>query len=274
MSLSGRVQRDSQYMTPAWAAERIVEIYFSDLCERDLVIEPTCGAGAFLAALPPHVPAFGVELDLGLATAAERSSGRPVHNTDIRSFRAPAGVTAVVGNPPFRAALVRDIIAMARSWLPHDGLCGLLLPTYLFQHARPTLELARDWRVEADHIPRDLFPGLTKPLVFATLRKGGRTLIGFSLYDETVDVAGLAEQFKETLQAPSPRPWRVVVHEALAMLGGQASLNELYSAVAPRRPSGNPWWKEKVRQVAQRHFVRVGRGMYSIPEATQGVAAT
>jgi len=263
---SNGVARNSQYMTPAWAAERLVEIYFPNLDESDLVVEPTCGTGAFLAALPPHVPAIGVELDPELAAIAERNTGRPVRNCDVRGFLAPAGVTAVMGNPPFRADLVRDLIRTARAWLPHGGLCGLVLPAYLFQHARPTLDLARDWRVEADHIPRDLFPGLTKPLVFAALHKGGRTLVGFSLYDETADVATLAEQFREALQKPVHRPWRAVVHEALAALGGEASLGELYEAVAPRRPSGNRWWKEKVRQVSQRYFVRLGRGRYGLPQ--------
>ena len=38
----------SQWMTPAWAAEEIVDNYFRDLTSQDLVVEPSCGEGAFL----------------------------------------------------------------------------------------------------------------------------------------------------------------------------------------------------------------------------------
>ncbi len=257
----------SQYMTPAWAAERLLEIYFPHLCAQDLVVEPTCGTGAFLAAIPTHVPAFGIELDPLLAQQARDASGREVICADIRSVRMDRQPTAVIGNPPFRARLVREILNMAHAWLPNDGLCGFILPAYLFQSARPTVALSRQWRIQADHIPRDLFPSLTKPLVFATFRKGGRTLVGFSLYEEFVDVAGLAARLKDAVIAPSPQPWRVLVTNVLHELGGEADLTSIYAAVEPKRPTGNPWWREKVRQVAQYHCRRVSPGRYALPVA-------
>lgn len=66
-----------QWFTPAWLAEALVERHFSRLDAADLVLEPTCGAGAFLRAIPAHVPAIGVEIDPALAAAA-RATGREV----------------------------------------------------------------------------------------------------------------------------------------------------------------------------------------------------
>ena len=41
----------AQWMTPAWAAAELVERHFADLTADDLVIEPSCGRGAFLHAI-------------------------------------------------------------------------------------------------------------------------------------------------------------------------------------------------------------------------------
>jgi predicted RNA methylase len=70
------------YQTPTWAAERLVEHYYPDLSPADLVLEPTCGEGHFLDAIPPHVPAVGVELDAGRAAIARRT-GREVLVGDV-----------------------------------------------------------------------------------------------------------------------------------------------------------------------------------------------
>lgn len=57
--LPEQIKRWSQYHTPEWVAQELVERYFSDLYSGDLVLEPACGTGAFLKALPPGVPAVG-----------------------------------------------------------------------------------------------------------------------------------------------------------------------------------------------------------------------
>jgi len=56
------------------------------------------------------------------------------------------------------------------------------------------------------------------------------------------------------------------VSTALRNLGGEASLSALYEHVAKNRPTENPFWKEKIRQVVQRssHFVRVAPGRYAL----------
>ena len=51
-----------QYPTPAWVAECLVREHFADLSAVDVVVDPTCGPGRFLQAVPSHVSAFGVEI--------------------------------------------------------------------------------------------------------------------------------------------------------------------------------------------------------------------
>lgn len=53
----------SQYFTPSYAAKLIYKHYFSDLTSSDVVLEPTCGDGAFLSVIPIDIQAFGVEID-------------------------------------------------------------------------------------------------------------------------------------------------------------------------------------------------------------------
>ncbi|WP_223271135.1 hypothetical protein [Pseudomonas putida] len=52
-----------QYPTPAWAAAAIVRKNFSHLSAKDFVLEPTCGPGRFLQAVPQYVPALGIEIE-------------------------------------------------------------------------------------------------------------------------------------------------------------------------------------------------------------------
>src|SRR3546814_14682276 len=64
--------------TPLYAAERLVERHFPDLGAKDLVLEPSCGIGAFLRAIPATTSAIGVEIDPERAAIARQRSGRPV----------------------------------------------------------------------------------------------------------------------------------------------------------------------------------------------------
>ena len=67
-----------QFFTPDWAAEALVEQHFGDLGLFDRVVEPSCGGGAFLRALPvpaahASCPAFGGpdQTDLYVTTARQ-----------------------------------------------------------------------------------------------------------------------------------------------------------------------------------------------------------
>lgn len=63
------------------------------------------------------------------------------------------------------------------------------------------------------------------------------------------------------------KTWKVVVHEALVDLNGQATLQEMYTLVyasAPKKARRNVHYKAKIRQVLQANFSRIGKGKYSI----------
>lgn len=65
-----------QFFTPLWVAEALVEKHFPRLDCADLVVEPTCGKGGFLRAVPAGVPALGVDIDPKVADVARRENGR------------------------------------------------------------------------------------------------------------------------------------------------------------------------------------------------------
>ena len=47
-------------------------------------------------------------------------------------------------------------------------------------------------------------------------------------------------------------------------LGGRASLQQLYAEIGGARPTETVWWREKVRQIVQRHFPRLDAGVYGV----------
>lgn len=66
--------------------------------------------------------------------------------------------------------------------------------------------------------------------------------------------------------ATDSRTWKVIVGEAVAELGGTATLDEVYDKVmslAPKKVNKNQHYRAKVRQMLQTYFVRVDRGTYS-----------
>ena len=258
-----------QWMTPEWAAEELVARFFGDLGRGDLVVEPSCGRGAFLKALPAYVPAIGVEIDPALAAEARANSGREIITGDFRHVAIPTP-TAIVGNPPYEVRVIEAFLARAKTLLPADGRCGFLLPAYAMQTHRRVMAWHRDWSLRAELVPRRLFPRLRLPLVFVLFAKTlPRTMVGFCLYPEAVAVENLTPAARAVLADGKPRRsvWRALVEETLRHLGGKATLAELYHAIEPRRPTPNPWWREKVRQTVQLDCRSLGRGVWALPEA-------
>ena len=265
-----------QYPTPVWLAEAVVERYFSDLNASDCVLEPTCGEGHFLQAIPAHVAAYGVEIDPAKAAEARVRTGRQVITGDILTVPLDIMPTAIIGNPPFDSVLIQQLLARAHELLPDGGRCGLLLPAYLFQTASRVMEYAEKWSMQQEMIPRNVFEGLSKPLIFTVFSKDAkRTLVGFAFYREADSVLRLKKQARAILDRArtSMSVWRQVVDAALADLGGEASVSQIYAALEGRRPTENHWHREKVRQTLGRYFVRVGDGRYSRPQQILGVAA-
>lgn len=257
----------SQYFTPSWAADALVEEFFPDLGIWDRVIEPSCGPGAFLSAIPDYVPAIGVEIDPALVERARANTGREIILGDFTTADIPFAPTVIVGNPPYKQAVMQGFFDRAWSLLPDGGRCGMLLPVYTFQTPSVIERLAGRWHIQQSMVPRTLFPRLRLPLCFAMLTKGKRGLVGFSLYHQAAAVSRLRTRYRALLAAGEGSAWKATVQAAMEILGGTCTLAELYAEIEGNRPTTNPFWQAKVRQVVQKMGVRVGPGTWHLPKA-------
>lgn len=258
-------KRFGQFMTPDWAALELVDKYFGNLRSTDQVIEPSCGTGAFLRALPDFVPAIGVEIDPELAEVAKRT-GRKVIVGDFRMVDLPLRATAIVGNPPFQKKLIDAFLDRAWHLLEDEGRVGFILPSFTFQTASTIAKLNEHWSIRQDMLPRNLFGRLNYPVCFAVLTKGTtRGLVGFALYHEVVAVNRLQARYKALLEQGERSVWAAVVRAALEALGGKSDLSALYREIEGHRPTTNKFWREKVRQQLQLIAVRVAEGIWALP---------
>lgn len=258
-----------QYFTPRWVAEAIVEQHFSDLARGSTVVEPGCGDGAFLHALPRHVNAIGVEIDPVWAEKARRETGREVLLGDFLKVPLPAPIDALIGNPPFQADVVAGFLERVHPLLVDGGRFGMILPAYIFQTSSKVVSMAERWSIAQSLLPRNLFPGLSMPLVFSMFRKEHhRRLFGFFLYQETAEVAGLRQDARQVLERSSAAGsvWRQAVHQAFdAMEIDEAPLEAIYKALEGRRPRATEHFAAKIRQTLQRYpeFRNTARGVWS-----------
>jgi hypothetical protein len=255
------------YQTPSWACEELIARYYGDLSSSDSVIEPSCGEGHFLDAIPREVPAIGIELDPVRAAIARQRTGREVIVGDVLNVELAHTPTLVIGNPPFRSELIDGLLDRVYDWLPDGGRCGLLLPAFILSKQSRVVRESERWSMEAELIPRDLFPGPRLPIVFARFRKERqRTVVGFALFAEAAMISGLPARIRHMLKHGRSPAWRAVVFDAIRDCGGEASLEMLYRAIEGRRPTSNPHWKAKVRQVVHHYAVRVAPSVYRLPE--------
>jgi len=261
----------NQYFTPLWAATALVEYFFPNLNQNDFVVEPSCGSGAFLSALPEDVPAIGVDIDAKVVSEARKNTGREILHGDFRTIPLDVTPTLILGNPPFRMDVIDGFLDRAFIILPDGGQVGFILPTYAFQTAGRVAEYAERWSLAQDMIPRNLFPGLSLPLVFARFAKDQRkTMVGFALYRELADVQRLPDVYRVALAASSGSVWRRVVEIALGRLGGESDLAGLYKEIEGRQPSRTQFWREQVRRTLRRYaefFVPVSTGRYALAQA-------
>lgn len=259
------------YQTPSWACEALVEKYFSDLSTCDTVLEPSCGEGHFLDAIPADVAAVGVEINPALAAIARERTGREVIVADVTQVDLnlnPGWIqpTAVIGNPPFKSTIIDALLERVWEWLPYEGRCGLILPAFVMGKGPRVSELAKRWAIAGEALPRDLFPGPRMPIQFVRFEKRrDRFLIGYALFDEANALRGLPKRIRHLLIHGRSPAWKAVVLGALRECGGQASLEDVYRVVAGRRPSPNQHWKPKVRQVLHHYAERTGPATYRIP---------
>lgn len=268
---SSRQAALGQYPTPGWVAQALFERYFAQAPDGTVFCEPACGPGAFLGAIPSRYEAFGVEIDPAFAAQARALTGRPVIEgdfceTDLARICGQAP-SVFLGNPPFQMKLIDRFLERIHQILPEGGQAGFVLPAYAFQTAARVDGYSKDWSIAQEMIPRNIYPGLRLPLVFALFTKERvRRLVGFALYAQASDVLAMPPAARESLQASRPSVWFAAVANALRALGGRASLPDLYAWFAPRRPTATVWWKEKVRQTLARHacFENEGAGVYAL----------
>lgn len=255
------------YQTPSWACEELIARYYGDLTSSDTVVEPSCGEGHFLDAIPHDIPAIGIELDPIRAAIARKRTGREIIVGDVLDVALNFTPTLILGNPPFRSALIDGLLDRVYAWLPDGGRCGLLLPAFILSKQKRVVRESDRWSIEAELVPRDLFPGPRLPIVFARFTKERRrTLVGFALFAEAAMIQGLPPRIRHMLTHGRSPAWRTVVFDAIRDCGGEASLEALYRAIEGRRPTANPHWKAKVRQVVHCYAVRVGPSVYRLPD--------
>lgn len=260
-----------QYFTPGWAAEELVQRFIASERPASL-IEPSCGDGSFLRSIPREIPACGVEIDPFFAEKARRESGRVVFEGAFQSISrdqfASAGIAEpshYIGNPPFSMVLICEFLETIYRNSGRDATCGFILPAYVFQTANTVARINQQWGVEQQLIPRDLFPGLSTPILWAILRKHSPNR-GFILFEEKFAINSLKKECREILHSSSST-WKDLVACALRRLGNRASMTALYAFISSSPiPETNNFWREKVRQTLQRYdqFLRVDRGVWEL----------
>lgn len=207
-------EKNFRWFTPEWSCLAIIDRFFPSLCSKDLVCDAGSGKGAFLKAIPPEIPAFGVEINETLSAIAEAETGRKIICGDFRYCELPDGITRVVSNPPFSVPVIEQFLARCKTF-PDLRECGFLLPAYALQTHHRVLRWLADWSLRAEIIPRRLFPRLRLPLVFVMFsRSASKELIGFSLFPEAVQFDSLRKFAKEILTngrhaaVPGARWWK------------------------------------------------------------------
>jgi site-specific DNA-methyltransferase (adenine-specific) len=87
-------------------------------------------------------------------------------------------------------------------------------------------------------------------------------LHGFLLFEAAAAVRTTAPQVRLLLTHGRPRigVWQAIVDAAIESLGGEATRREIREYIAPRRPTPNPFWVDKVRQITNTGPYVRGRG--------------
>src|SRR3546814_16764306 len=99
-------------------------------------------------------------------------------------------------------------------------------------------------------IPRNIYPGLRDPLVFAIFSKDSRrTLVGLALHREVAAVQNLPKSSRQMMMETGGALWPRIVMNALESLGGEENIEDIYRAIAGNRPTRHPFCHETIRPV-------------------------
>lgn len=255
----------SQWMTPAWVAEEVTAHALPDLAPGDTVIEPSCGVGRFLNALPAGVNAIGVEVDPRLANIAQRGGRATIVKGDFRTVELPVErCDAIIGNPPFQMEVLDGMLERCHELLDEGGPVVFILPAFAFQTSSRVVRYNRRWTISQEMLPRTLFPGIRLPLLLARFVKDRHPkLVGMLLYHQSREIEEMPQIYRRAL-VEGASGWKAVVEEALRRLGGEGSVSQVCEEIAPRRPTDTIHWRAKVRQQLGLHFKRKGPALYAL----------
>ncbi|MHD0644386.1 DNA methyltransferase family protein [Pseudomonas aeruginosa] len=280
MAVTQKQRELNQYFTPAWVADALVRRYFPHLGKDDFVVDPMCGIGRFLNALPKFIRAMGIEIDADTADMARSLTGRRIITGSVLDVELDEKPTLLLGNPPFSFKLFEAFLDRAYNWMDEGGQVAMILPTYFFQTGHTVSRLNERWSLFQEMIPRNIYENLEKPLCFGILTKDDKRLMsGFALYHETAFVNELPKELKAALVDGRDGLWWTVVKQAYeasyseADVEGGVALSNLYEYIVQRRPTANRKWKEQVRKVCQTHMRRTSRGRWAPKTPNQKVAA-
>lgn len=255
----------SQWMTPSWAAEKIIEHALTDLKEGDIVIEPSCGTGNFLIHLPENVHGIGIEIDPKLARIAMERTGKTIIQGDFRTAVLPVDrCDYIIGNPPFKLDIFDGFLDKAHDLLDYGGPVIMLLPAFAFQTSSRVVRYNQRWTLSQEMLPRTLFQNIRLPLMLAKFIKDKNPkLYGLIFYHDSREIEEMPDIYRKALET-GKSGWKAVVEEALKRLGGQGTVEQICAEIAPKRPTTTEHWRAKVRQQLGRHFIRKNYGTYSL----------
>src|SRR3546814_3914212 len=127
-------------------------------------VELRCGLFFFFK----QTPAYEMRISDWSSDCALPICGREVLLGDFRTIDlGQRKVEALVGNPPFEMDVIEGFLDRAHQILPDDGLVAMVLPAYAFQRPSRVSKWMDRFAIDGNMIPRTLFPGLSKPLVWA-----------------------------------------------------------------------------------------------------------
>ena len=114
-----------RYFTPVEVAERIVRRVWQNPAR---VLEPSCGAGAFLEAIHRVDPEGTAKVHaIDPAVLPTLHGKQQFRKTSLELFDVEFRYNLIIGNPPF--SLWRDHVELAAKLLAPDGLLAFLLPS-------------------------------------------------------------------------------------------------------------------------------------------------
>lgn len=126
-----------------------------------------------------------MEIDSELADEDRTRTGRQIVTGSFLEATLSSKPTGILGNPPFKFDFLRGLLDRAYEEMDYGIHIGLILPCYMFQTANTLIDIKKLFSVRQDMLPRNLFQGMEKPLMFAQSVKDERTILsGFFLYNE------------------------------------------------------------------------------------------